>query len=171
MRIARLPLLLILGTAACLVSGQIRTGWDLTPPCKVVKDGVSDLTKINFVDNCDMWHAPHIANPFLLAFFTDSFLVAFFVSGLFEIFEALMVVIFKDFALFAGAANSLENLSDVLIDDWLIQVPSPSRRRRPRCSNADQAGLGSLLGIFYVWATRGPSLWGNWYTQRRNFLW
>lgn len=34
--------------------GQIRTGWDITPPCKVVKDGISDLTKINFLDNCDM---------------------------------------------------------------------------------------------------------------------
>ena len=44
-------LLLVL---SCLSRAQIRTGWGLTPPCKVVTDGVSDLTKINFLDNCDM---------------------------------------------------------------------------------------------------------------------
>jgi len=45
-------LIVLLLVCACV--GQIRTGWDITPPCKVVKDGVSDLTKINFLDNCDM---------------------------------------------------------------------------------------------------------------------
>jgi len=65
-----------------------------------------------------------------------------------------MVATTKDFALFAGAANSLENLSDVLLDDWLIQ-----------------AGLGTLLGAFYMWITGAPHLWGNWFTQRRNWLW
>jgi hypothetical protein len=132
---------------------QIRTGWDWTPPCKVVKDGVADLTKINFLDNCDMWHSPHIANPFLLMVFSNNWIAAFFVSGLFEIVEALMVTIFKNFAFFAGAANSLENLPDVLIDDWLIQ-----------------AGLGVLLGALYMWVMRAPSMWGNFWTQRRNFL-
>jgi hypothetical protein len=155
--------------------GQIRTGWDLTPPCKVVKDGIADLVKINFLDNCDMyvlttfppparsrslthvvflrWHAPHIANPFILMIFTNNALAPILLSGLFEIIEALMVATTKDFAVFAGAANSLENLSDVLIDDWLIQ-----------------AGLGTLLGALYMWVMRAPSLWGNWFTQRRNFL-
>lgn len=147
-----LSLLLVLAFVPC--SGQIRTGWGITEPCKVVKDGTSDLISINFLDNCDMWHAPHIANPFILTVFTNRPGIAFFVSGLFEIFEGLMVVVFKDFALFAGAANSLENIPDILIDDWLIQ-----------------AGLGVLLGTFYVWVMQAPSLWGNWYTQRRNWLW
>ena len=149
------PLLLLL---LCLVlrsgNGQIRTGWDLTPPCKVVKDGISDLTAINFLDNCDMWHSPHIANPFILLIFTGSIWPPILLSGLFEIVEAVMVATTKDFALFAGAANSLENLSDVLLDDWLIQ-----------------AGLGVLLGVVYMWVMNGPRLWGNFWTQRRNFLW
>jgi len=149
--------------------GQIRTDWELTPPCKVVKDGIADLVKINFLDNCDMyawsfacrsplilihrWHAPHIANPFILMIFVNNALAPILLSGLFEIVEALMVATTNDFAVFAGAANSLENLSDVLIDDWLIQ-----------------AGLGTLLGALYMWVMRAPSLWGNWFTQRRNFL-
>lgn len=100
------------------------------------------------------WHAPHIANPFILMIFTGNALAPILLSGLFEIIEALMVATTKDFALFAGAANSLENLSDVLLDDWLIQ-----------------AGLGTLLGAFYMWITGAPHLWGNWFTQRRNWLW
>jgi hypothetical protein len=49
-----LPLILLV-CAVCVPSvGQIRTHWDLTPPCKVVKDGIADLVKINFLDNCDM---------------------------------------------------------------------------------------------------------------------
>jgi len=145
-------LIVLLLVCACV--GQIRTGWDITPPCKVVKDGVSDLTKINFLDNCDMWHAPHIANPFILTVFTNRPFLAFFVSCLFEIFEGLMVVVFKNFALFAGAANSLENIPDIILDDELIQ-----------------AGLGCLLGAFFIWFTSGPSLWQNFYTHRRNWLW
>jgi hypothetical protein len=39
---------------ATLASAQVRTGWGLTPPCKVVRDGIADLTQINFLDNCDM---------------------------------------------------------------------------------------------------------------------
>jgi len=150
----RLLLLCVLAMAASPVAAQIRTGWDWTKPCKVVKDGISDLTKINFLDNCDMWHAPHIANPFLLMIFTGSIWPPILLSGLFEIVEAGMVLTTSGFAVFAGAANSLENLSDVLLDDWLIQC-----------------GLGVLLGCLYLWCMGWPRLWGNFWTQRRNFLW
>jgi hypothetical protein len=51
----RLLLLALVVFAVCVPCvGQIRTGWDWTPPCKVVKDGIADLVKINFLDNCDM---------------------------------------------------------------------------------------------------------------------
>jgi hypothetical protein len=150
----RALLLVLLVLCVPHARGQIRTGWGITPPCKVVKDGISDLIKINFLDNCDMWHAPHIANPFILTVFTNRPFLAFFVSCLFEIFEGLMVVVFKNFALFAGAANSLENIPDIILDDEFIQ-----------------AGLGVLLGAFYMWFTQREGLWGNWWTDRRSWLW
>jgi hypothetical protein len=115
------------------VDGQIRTGLGLTKPCKVVTDGTANFFSINFLDNCDMWHAPHIANPFLLMMITRNYWAAFIVSGVFEIVECLMVVTMDGFGLFAGAANSLENMPDALVDDWLIQ-----------------AGLGTLLGIWVI---------------------
>ncbi len=64
---------------------------------------------------------------------TRNWIAAFFISGLFEIVEAIMVTATQDFVVFAGAANSLENLPDALIDDWLIQ-----------------AGLGTLLGAWVL---------------------
>ena len=135
--------------------GQIRMGplaW--TAPCQVVTNGTANFYSINFLDDCDMWHAPHIANPFFLMVITRSWVAAFFVSGLFEIVECLMVVIFQNFALFAGAANSLENLPDVLIDDWLIQ-----------------AGLGTLLGAWVCWYFDPPALWRGWYVDKGRFMW
>ena len=151
----RRSILIILALLLALAHGQIRMGsltW--TQPCKVVTDGISDFFGINFLDNCDMWHAPHIANPFFLMMITRNWVAAFFVSGLFEIIECLMVVIFKNFALFAGAANSLENLPDVLIDDWLIQ-----------------AGLGTLLGAWVCWFFDSPKMWTGWWTDRGRFMW
>jgi hypothetical protein len=53
MRLLILSTLIVLVCVPCV--GQIRTGWDWTPPCKVVKDGIADLVKINFLDNCDMY--------------------------------------------------------------------------------------------------------------------
>lgn len=51
----RVLLLVLVVFAVCVPCvGQIRTGWNWTPPCKVVKDGIADLVKINFLDNCDM---------------------------------------------------------------------------------------------------------------------
>jgi hypothetical protein len=126
--------MLILVLFLAVVDGQIRTGLGLTPPCKVVRNGTANFFSINFLDNCDMWHAPHIANPFFLMMITRNYWVAFFVSGVFEIVECLMVVCMDDFGLFAGAANSLENMPDALVDDWLIQ-----------------AGLGTLLGMWVSW--------------------
>jgi len=89
---------------------------------------------INFLDNCDMYHAPHIANPFLLYMLTGSWIASFFVSGAFEIVEAIFFMIKYNSGDTTAAANVYENLPDILIDDWLIQ-----------------AGLGTLLGAWVFW--------------------
>lgn len=135
-----------------LAQAQIRVGSE--ERCKVVTDGIANFFSINFLDNCDMWHAPHIANPFFLMILCRKWWVAFLVSGLFEIIECLMVVVMGEFGLFAGAANSLENLPDVLIDDWLLQ-----------------AGLGVALGAWVTWYFDSPAMWKGWYTDRGRFMW
>ena len=142
-------LLLMLTT---LSNAQIRMG--SKERCIVVTDGIANFFSINFLDNCDMWHAPHIANPFFLMILCRRWWVAFLVSGLFEIVECLTVVVMGEFGLFAGAANSLENLPDVLLDDWLIQ-----------------AGLGVTLGAWVTWYFDSPYMWRGWYTDRGRFMW
>ena len=105
------------------------------------------------VQTARRWHSPHIANPFILMIFTGNLWVAMFLSFFFEIIELLMVATTSGFALFAGAANSLENLSDVLLDDAFIQPV-----------------LGIAVAALYMWYVRAPRLWGNFWTERRNWM-
>lgn len=136
--------------APVVVEGQIRTGWNITAPCNLVANTSITLYGVTFLTSCDMWHAPHIANPFILMMWTRSWIAAFVVSGLFEILEALIVTIAKSFVVFPGAVNSYENIPDSLLDDWLIQ-----------------GGLGTLLGAWVTWYFQQPKMWRGWFTANR----
>lgn len=132
---------------------QIRTGWGWTAPCRVTANTTTTLTEIRFLDNCDMFHAPHIANPFLLMMLSRNWVVSFLVPGIFEIFEIVSILILSNFGYFPGATDSYENLTDSLVDDWLIQ-----------------AGLGVILGAWISWCVGQPPLWKGWSTRRGLFL-
>lgn len=144
--------LLVLSLLLAVAVAQIPVGW--APPCKITENVTSNYFSINFLDNCDMYHAPHIANPFLLYMLTGSWLASFFVPGAFEIVEAIVFMIKYNTGDTSVAPNVYENLPDILIDDWLIQ-----------------AGLGTLLGAWVFWMLKPPVLWGNWYTDRGGFMW
>lgn len=138
------------------VQAQIRIPWGWTAPCKVLPNDTAtkELFSINFLDNCDMWHAPHLTNPFLLMILTSNPWASFLVPGAFEIWEALIGTIYHAAGVrVTDNVNYYENIPDILIDDWLIQ-----------------ATLGILLAAWMLWVFRAPVLWRGWYTDRGLFM-
>lgn len=93
---------------------------------------------------CDIWPVPHVLTVFSVGLYTRSALYAFLFSGIWEIVEALILLIFGNFSLFfVGPADNLalENLSQSIIDDWLIH-----------------GGIGALLSWVFYYGFNFPIL-------------
>ena len=73
--------------------------------------------------SCDVWPVPHILVPMLAGLFTKWPLFGFFIAGVWEIIEILILMIFQTFNVFfvgPDANSAYENLGQAFIDDWLI---------------------------------------------------
>jgi hypothetical protein len=131
--------------------------WGQIPPCQVnfSETGNNTMFEIRFLTSCDLWQAPHLANPMMLMIWSHSPVWAFLISGLFEIVEVLFVVIARNYVVFIGVtAVGFENVSDIVLSDWLIQ-----------------AGLGLALGWIFIQFFQSPAVFRGWYTDRGRFFW
>ena len=93
---------------------------------------------------CDIWNVPHVITVFLWAIMSKSPLVAFLLSGVFEIVEALALMGFGDFGFFFSGPKEnimIENIGQSLVIDWLLH-----------------GGIGTLLGWMYLKTFRFPAM-------------
>ena len=100
--------------------------------------------EIPLLYSCDIWPTPHILNVLILGIFTKSPTFAFLMSGIWEIIEVLILIMFNNFSLFfVGPEENLafENLGQTLISDWLIH-----------------GGIGTLLSWIFIRAFRFPAM-------------
>lgn len=103
---------------------------------------------------CDPWANPHINGPMFLYILTQRWPLVLLITGLNEVFEILLKLIFGDFAIFpeVDATNDFESITQALIDDWLTQ-----------------GSIGLILGGLFVYAIRSPVVWTGWRTNRRQW--
>jgi len=83
---------------------------------------------------CDQWAILHIIAPFLMTIITRDPFLAFAFAGIAEIGEALAYALFDNFAIFVNDSDVVENITGILLDDWLIQ-----------------GGIGVVLGIIMMY--------------------
>ena len=88
---------------------------------------------------CDAWTVPHILAPMFLCVLTRAPFFAFAIAGIAEIGEALANVLFGNFVIFITDNDVGENITGILLDDWLIQ-----------------GGIGVLLGIVIIAIFKPP---------------
>jgi hypothetical protein len=112
------------------------------PPC--TPSSSIDMVAIGlytFVNTyaCDVWVVPHILAPMFLCILTRAPFFAFAIAGIAEIGEALANAMFGDFVIFITDNDVGENITGILLDDWLIQ-----------------GGIGVLLGIVIIAIFKPP---------------
>lgn len=106
------------------------------PPCNA--SSTIDFAEIGlfaFINTyaCDQWAILHIIAPFLLTIITRDPFLAFAFAGIAEIGEVLAYALFEKFPLFVSDSDVVENITGILLDDWLIQ-----------------GGIGVFLGILFM---------------------
>lgn len=111
---------------------------------RLARPGSDNVWRADLI--CDIWAPTHIANPFFIYCMTQSWPITFLFTGVAEIAEGVLVA--------GGTAFPLEvseSLTEVLIDDWLIQ-----------------GGLGLLLGGLFMYTIKAHALLSSkrWRTRR-----
>ncbi|MDB9801214.1 hypothetical protein OAB94_02430 [Flavobacteriaceae bacterium] len=104
---------------------------------------------------CDIWVVPHVLVVFILSIFIKRPWTAFLASGIWEIFEILLLMAFGNFSLFLQAGTQFENLGQALVSDWLIH-----------------GGIGCSLSWIFCNTFRFPTLINekDWYSNPYNFF-
>lgn len=87
---------------------------------------------LDFLFELGGWPGPHIANPFTAYLFTQNVFYAFLISGSFEIFERMSLILLGNYVIFIGDQSDNETFDASLIGDWFFQ-----------------GGIGVLLGWFF----------------------
>jgi hypothetical protein len=89
-------------------------------------------TSFDFIFELGGWPGPHIANPFTAYLYTQNIFYAFLISGSFEIFERMSLIILGNYVIFIGDQSDNETFDASLIGDWMLQ-----------------GGIGVILGWFF----------------------
>ena len=126
-------------------------------PCTVVDSPVSlGITAFINLFACDKYAAVHVIAPLIVAVMTRNFYFAFTLAGINEVFELLLYVIRGNYVGFIGANDKTENLTGVLLEDWLIQ-----------------GGIGTIiLGALFLYVIPGKPMivWSDLWKRPKRFF-